>query len=444
MRKWILFSSIGALLFLAAIPFLLSSPLKRSFVHILEKRLGASLQIQTIHLSWFGPQKFEQITYKTEDLNGTVEEFRSFVPFWSLSSMSSHFELKGGTAETASASIQQVQTVVKGASIQATGITRDQHQTGEFSIRGTAQQSNVDLTIAATRMPALVVDRLLHAKGLFAAAVGSTFELKANVHVQEEAGTFQIGLSSDSAQAVVQARFDAHAITLLKPLTASFQITPLLSEALLRNANPLFLTGIQSRSPATLTISPENFSFPRSFSLSKLQIGHATLDLGQTRIQNGPSLTSLIRLLKSDRLSNSREINAWFTPLDFSLKNGLLTTERMDLLLADSVHLCTWGSIDIGDDRIDMILGIPADTLSSAFGLRNLPSSYVLKVQVRGPTENPEFVTGPAAAKIAALLATQTIPVKKGPLGGILGIVGNAAASDGDAPPPKRPFPWEK
>ena len=52
-----------------------------------------------------------------------------------------------------------------------------------------------------------------------------------------------------------------------------------------------------------------------------------------------------------------------------------------------------------------MTLGIPSDTLKKAFGIKNLPKNYVMTMPIRGLTQKPEIVTGPAVAKIAALIA---------------------------------------
>ena len=58
--------------------------------------------------------------------------------------------------------------------------------------------------------------------------------------------------------------------------------------------------------------------------------------------------------------------------------------------------------------------------------------------------QNPEISTGPAAAKIATLLAGQQLSKKAGPFGTLIDKVNPLNLDDQDAPPPNRPFPWEK
>ena len=455
MRKWIALLIVFFVL-VGAIPFLAShSPFKQLILAGVGAKYRATITADSMELSWLGPQQIHQIQIESPDLDGTIESIRSSVPFWSISSFSKSMELKGGafhihTKNNQIASVENVKATIRGADIEASGITKEGAQVGEFSVIGQAVNptlinTDINLTATATRMPTLLVDRLIHANGYLAASIGSTFDFKATAIIKNEKGTLDLFLDAEQAQANVFTSFTPDSITLRKPLSIAFQITPQLSEKLLKSANPLFLTGVQSKRPALLNISDQGFFCPRPYSLPKLKIEDATLDLGQVRIQNGPSLASLVSLLKSENLANLRFMNAWFTPLPFSLKEGLLRTGRMDLLLADTVHICTWGDIDLIHDRIDMNLGLPADTLASAFGLNNLPSRYMMRIPIRGTTEEPEIITGPAAAKIAAMLAAQNIPKKAGAFGGLINLFAPAVLDDsGDIPPAKRPFPWEK
>ena len=160
--------------------------------------------------------------------------------------------------------------------------------------------------------------------------------------------------------------------------------------------------------------------------------------MGQIHCTNGGSLSALISLFKNKFLFGTKEMTIWFSPLYFRLQNGLLQTSRMDALVADTIHICSWGNIDWIHDRLDMNLGLPADTLKSAFGIDPLPREYVLKIPISGSTQNPKLATGTALAKIAALLAAQKTPHKLS--NGILNIF---TQSDADVPPPNHPFPWE-
>jgi hypothetical protein len=146
--------------------------------------------------------------------------------------------------------------------------------------------------------------------------------------------------------------------------------------------------------------------------------------------------------LKGNPLSKTKQMSVWFTPLSFSIENGVLHSGRMDALIANSVHLCTWGSIDLQTQKLHMYLGIPADTLKSAFGLKNLSANYVLKIPIRGSVKDPDLKTNSATAKIAAMVAAQQIPKKGAVLGGLVNAFAQSK-EEKDIPPAKHPFPWE-
>ena len=63
----------------------------------------------------------------------------------------------------------------------------------------------------------------------------------------------------------------------------------------------------------------------------------------------------------------------------------------MDTLVADTIHICTWRNIDQIQDRLDMILSLPVDTLRSAYSINPLPREFKLKIPISGSTENPSW-----------------------------------------------------
>jgi hypothetical protein len=234
--------------------------------------------------------------------------------------------------------------------------------------------------------------------------------------------------------------YSDHGLNLTRPLSASLRLTPTISRWLLKDMNPLLITALSSNHPIHLQIEPEEFFFPLPFSLRKLHIEKGILDLGQIQCQSGRSLGALITLLKADPLNYAKQISAWFTPLKFRIENGQLHAQRMDILLDQKIHICTWGQIDLIRDQLNMYVGLTADTLRRSFGIKNLPESYVLKMPLRGTTKEPELMTGPAATKIATLMAVQ-IP-KKGPLGKVIDVF-SGPKEDKDVPPLTEPLPWK-
>lgn len=415
-KIWILLAACA--IFMGALPYLASvPPLKQVLIGAAEKKSGAKITIDRLRFSWLGPQKMEGVQFFTPQIDGHVTEFISDVPFWSITSMG--------------------RSIVK---IDASGTTHIEGQSGEFSVQGAAPSPNAfDFTYTMSRMPTIAIDQFFNTKGLAAASIGPNFDASGSASLHNGSGGLNLDLSSPNGTAVIRALFTPDAITLREPLFLTLHLTPELTRNLTKNFSKGALL-VQSLDPARLRIEAKNFHLPLPFSPSTLQIGQGFLDLGRIRILNAEFLVPLSKFLKARFSTN--QVDAWFNAADFKLRDGLLELSRTDALLANSFHICGWGSADLVKEQLDMILGIPADTLSKSLGIKNVSSNYVLQIPVTGTFHSPQFDTGSATAKIAALIAAGQIQKQKGIIGGVATIIGQAAEEK--APPPKKPFPWGK
>jgi len=447
MRKWLIPSIIVILvLLIALLPKLASSSLgKPIFVRAFEEEIHGTVEIGALHLSWFGPQVFQRVTFTTPEVEGSVEELQKNVPLWSLKGIGG-FLLKNGSFTFPGAgegTIDQVNGQIKNGNFQLTGVTRQGGTSGNIAMQGKVfSKHRFDIQGEITSLPVAAIDRILNANNLLFQILGPNLNLKGSASLNKNQGAIDVQLASSHIHADIKANLSENGITLLEPINAAMQLTPSLSEVLMSEMNPLFLTGVESRNPIQLHIDSQDFFYPIPFSIEKLQ-GRGTLDMGQVVCTNGKSLATIISLLKLNPLSKIREMNVWFTPLSFQMDKGVLHTDRMDALIADSIHVCTWGYIDVAKDKLHINLGIPADTLSQTFMIKNLSDTYVLKVKIRGSTRDPDIDKGPAAAKIAAMIAASQIP-KKGAVFGSLVNAFSQLKEDKDIPPAKRPFPWER
>jgi len=426
-------------LFIAA-PYLVSyTPAKVLFTKLLEHKFQNSVQIDTLRLSWFGPQQAQNIRFQNKDFDGVVETFTSPLPLWKLPDLKESFSIENGTVQVhapgyPAAQINHLHAVVNGPKVEATATTTEADKTGSLKVRAEQQNADYDITAMATNVPSLLVDRLVNAHGKLAALVGPSMNGTLSVKTNNRSGTIALDIDGTNTDASGTFDYTPDTITLKEPLLVTCHLTPESSTLLLG-------TKVQSQTPILLRVFPEGFSMSRPFSIDKLQIGHATLDLGKFQVENTAPLSALFNMLKSQR--SGQWVSAWFNEVDATMQNGTLSLGRVDALFAGNVHLCAWGDILLSQDKLAMNLGIPADTLKSAFGIQNLNDNYVLKVPVQGTLQNPEFVTGPASAKIATMAAAQAVP-KPGPVGTFFGIINAATNDSSDVPPAKRPFPWEK
>lgn len=425
----------------AFFPFLASTPVGSPlFIKFLESRLHGELQCKKISLSWMGPQRFENVLFTKPDLIAKIDLFESDVPFWRLSFLNASFALQNGTLTFPTyenQKITNIQARIQDNQILATGTTP---QGGDLEIQGTIKsRRDFDISANLRKIPTIAIDELLKFHGILHKAVGPTLTLNGSLAFVQNRGTLACTLNAPNATLSLNGAIANDILTLNQPLTANCHFPP---DFLKEIISPTLLTNISSENPFSLTISPQGFSCPiHPLSLDKIQIEKALVNLGKMRGTPGESLYLPLQLLKNQEVGKT--INLWFAPFACSLQKGLIHLGRVDALLAESIHLCSWGEINIPKDQLQMILGIPADTLEQSFGIQNLSRNYVLKIPIRGSLQNPELDTSLAIAKIAALKTTGKIPTKGGKIFGKLVNV-FTQQDEGETPAPQRPFPWEK
>ncbi len=470
LKKSLLIICLGVFLLLFFFPQIASTAFgKRIFLQAVQSKTHVEVTAKELSLSWLGPQTFSDLVFEGHELKGTLQEMRIGVRLWSLLPL---FELKNfnsinGDVKIVNGAFQfdspqfppvqldSIQGVVRlhdgGADFTADGQASQNGKIGTFSLQG--QISNIKQNIPEFSIhgewisfPTLPFARIISAHNLidensFIQILGTSIDLQGSASYSNDQGRFDLTLHAPNIDGNIQGSIVNRDLTLRHPLTATIHLTPALSQWILRDMNPLFVTGIEAKSPIQLRIEPSRFRCPlASFQLENLQIGQGSLDIGQLRCSNGGSLASLISLLKNKNLSAAREMDIWFSPLFFSLQDGVLKTSRIDFLIDQSIHICTWGNIDYLHDRLDMYVGLPARTLQQSFSIEKLPAEYVMKIPLTGSMKKPKLATHPAAAKIAALLAGQKTS-HDWLSSGILGLFGEI---DTSVPPPNRPFPWEE
>lgn len=443
----------GVIIFL---PQILSTTVgKRFFIHTIEAKIGGTAEIDSLQLSWLGPQKASGIVLQAPEMQGQIESVQADIPIWkfgdllkveNLLKLKGNLSLQGGSFQFDSASITDISASFRihegAADFVATGKSSVGGEGGSFSLEGHLG-AKMDFSVRGevVKFPAIALGRYLGMGGkVLSEIVGGSFSLKGFITMQRQKGSCDLSLHAPNGDAEIRGNLNDNVFILTDPLRATIRLTPLLAERVLSGVNPLFVTGIAAESPILLRIETRQFRFflGRPFQWSNLQIGGGMLDMGKIRCTNGSTLGALIGMLKNSPLSGTKEMTVWFTPLFFKLENGLLQTGRMDALAAKSVRFCTWGNVDLVKNRLDMTLGLTSETLQRAFGLKQVSDSYVLKIPITGSIQDPKLAVSAGAAKIAALLAAQHAP--KG-AGGLLNLF---LQPDSDIPKPNKPFPWDQ
>lgn len=278
------------------------------------------------------------------------------------------------------------------------------------------------------------------------AILGDLLNAKINGEIQNLTGPLTIDIKASNFKTLIPIYLNSGTVTLRDNVQAEITLTPLISETFLKDINPLIITGAVSNHPVRIFLDANGFSLPlKNFSLSRINIERAVIDLGLIRVRNGGSLQSLMEFLKAANISPAGDMNAWFTPIYLSLKNGVVYYQRFDMLLAEFAHIALWGNIDLPRDYVNMVLGVSPSTLQQKFEIKGIDDRKMFQIKMTGPTEHVELDWSAATARIGVLIAKSSAGILGNIIGGIVEQVVNASLGEEITPPPTTyPFPWER
>lgn len=290
-------------------------------------------------------------------------------------------------------------------------------------------------------LPMALLDILAGSRGKLAGILGETVTMKGNIDLDlgRKFGPINFSEQSPYSKAELAALLGNGLLQLEKPVAADLEITPALAKIVLAKVNPLLARAVSADRPITLRVDKEKFQIPVSpFDAAKSQVGQARAEFGNVTLENGGILKALLALLKTEA---GDRLTAQITPITARMENGVATYERTDFILDNRIRVASWGRVDLARDRVEMVLGLPAETLGKIFGVYDLAADYVMQIPVEGTTGDPKVNWAKAGQQIALLLARKKLGGQF-PGGELLqGILGGGAAP---AAPPAPTAPKEQ
>lgn len=218
-------------------------------------------------------------------------------------------------------------------------------------------------------------------------------------------GPLALHLLSQRSRIDLDGALEAGALTLAHPFKAQVAITPYLGSWLLGKINPLLSTAISGDRPLSLDIAPTNFRLPLlPYAPAKITVPSAAIDCGKLLLANRGGVESLIRLAQPS-LQGQPAVHAWFTPLPISVVRGEMYLSRMDALIGNSLHIATWGKIDLVSRQVRMMLALTPDTISQLAGAEE--ADYFL-IPISGEIGSTSIDWPLAATQLATLLAKRS------------------------------------
>lgn len=341
-------------------------------------------------------------------------------------------------------------------------------KTGSISLKGAVdrffddkgqinlQNLSSDIALQIKSFPSRLLDLLARFKGRtdspFTKIFGNTIQATLTTSIKNLSGPLALNINSPNMRFSLDALAKNGALLLQQPIYAQMKVTKEMSTLFVKEVNPLGLQYFYSENPVTIEIPAKGFYLPlHPFNPKQLTVPSARIELGKIACRNEGNVNVALGLLKTKQFDKNKEMQLWFAPMDLHINKGTVDLERTEILLAQTFDIAIWGQVYLEDNYVDMLLGLTAQTLSKAFGIKGLPDDYVLIIPMKGPADNVQINSSKATAKIALLIASQQKALQdqlgKSSAGAVLGglIKGMATLPDsGKAPPAKRPYPWEK
>ncbi len=312
--------------------------------------------------------------------------------------------------------------------------------------------ASTKLQVDGKRLPVLLVEPWVGKEGVAVDTVGSRADLTATAELDGMEGPVTATLSGENATAELEGRLADGTLRLTEPMEASLTVTETLGRQLLAVVNPVFYSARSAEEPIRLRVEPEGTRIPVfGFDWEKLAIPEAGLAVGKVQLANSGLVRGSILIAKAAGKMKSHDaerITARFTPVVFSVKKGdLVYKRRLDMLLDNSIHLATWGRVDLGKMQADMTLAIMPRTLDKVFDVEGLSEDQAVRIPLKGPLGKPKELATANATELGARIArrrAQRRLAKNNPFSAALGNFGDKLLG-GDEPIPSssiHPLPW--
>lgn len=273
------------------------------------------------------------------------------------------------------------------------------------------------------------------------ALLGPVIQADMSIKMQEMNGPLKLSAEGKNGRIQLDGQISQGALLLQNPFQFDVAVTPEFGQGF-QDLVPLFSGILSADDRLRVTIAPKGFALPLNLSdHSSLQIGQMSIELGKMQFSNEGQFGKLLNILRKEDLD---VISVWFTPIYLSAANGEITLQRFDMLLMQEYPIAAWGTIDLPDNWIEMIVGLSAKTLQKTVGAMSLDRNYMMQLPLRGPIGAAKIDRGKVAGKIASLAAQ----MQGTPQGLVLGTVISLATGGGlleeqSPAPTTNPLPWE-
>jgi hypothetical protein len=242
------------------------------------------------------------------------------------------------------------------------------------------------------------------------ATFGNDLTAHIDADIKQLTGPFSLHLESQQSKADIIGNLKNGNMHLERNIDADILINKLFGQAVLYQVSPLFKDTIASPFPINLVVEKDNFTIPLFPTNSeKISIPNAEFLIGKIILKNEGFVQKLLSVF-NDKTEKGADVSAWFTPINWNIKNGTLNLERADTLIQSRIHLATWGTVDLKTKNANLTIGVTGDTLARTHSIKGYSNSYLFLIPITGPLDNLSVNWGEVTARLATLAGTQLIP----------------------------------
>jgi len=318
------------------------------------------------------------------------------------------------------------------------GMMKDGFQNGIFS----SEKATISLDAAIDNFPVPFLCQDSISRRQIEAILGNLLTTRTKVQLSNGNGPFFMELKGQNANVLLDGHIANGWLTLNKDLQVQMAITPQLGKYVLDGFLPILSGTLSANQPLKLMISRQGFAFPISDYQNPMaiSIGKAILEPMQLKFSSQAEIAKVLNLLSP----HADQIAVNLTPTYFSLSDGIVKIERVDMLINDSYPIAAWGKVDIGKSKVNMIIGLFGASISKAFNVSGIPNNTLLQLPLKGSLHNASIDRTKAAARLSTLVAQS----QGGPQGFVIGTVLDIATGGfTESPPPApttNPLPWSQ
>jgi hypothetical protein len=196
----------------------------------------------------------------------------------------------------------------------------------------------------------------------------------------------------------------------------SFQVTPRLSQTMLKKVMPFLGSAVSARLPIGVTVKQEGFSAPvKDLGITDVA-ADVRLELGELDLRGEGILKKVLEQLG---VGDRSLLNAKFSPVTINLTAGKLSYQGLTMGI-DDVVLGFSGNVDLNTSRLDLKMTIPGSSLSNISFLKGkVDPSHAIVIPLTGTFDQPTIDVKLLTGEIAKLaVKSQLQDVVGGAVGG--------------------------